>query len=136
MGDDLDGSAVPPLRRGGRNRTVAVRLTPAEWEAWREAATLAGRPQLGAWVRAVMTGALEGRRLPDVGSIDQLEALAGELGREGSNLNQAVRSLNALAVAGSVDEGQMQAVLSNVEHAARAVTLTQRKLWAAADRVG
>lgn len=115
---------------------MAVALTPEEHASWRDAATLAGRPQLAAWVRDTVNRALEGRALPVPGVVDHLEALAGELGREGSNLNQAVKALNAIAASGVVDQGQAQRALVEVERAAYAVTVTQRKIWAALDEVG
>ena len=37
--------------------------------------------------------------------MDHLENLAGELGREGSNLNQAVKALNAIAASGAGEPG-------------------------------
>ena len=97
---------------------------------------MAGRPQLAAWVRDTVNRALEGRVLPVPGVVDRLEALAGELGREGSNLNQAVKALNAIAASGVVDQGQAQRALVEVERAAYAVTVTQRKIWVALDEVG
>ena len=68
--------------------------------------------------------------------MDHLENLAGELGREGSNFNQAVKALNAIAASGVVDQGQAQRALAEVERAAYAVTVTQRKIWVALDEVG
>ena len=95
-----------------------------------------GAPQLAAWVRDTVNRALEGRALPVPGVVDHLEALAGELCREGSNLNQAVKALNAIAASGVVDQGQAQRALAEVERAAYAVTVTQRKIWVALDEVG
>ena len=48
---------------------MAVALTPEEHAAWRDAATLAGRPQLAAWVRDTVNRALEGRVLPVPGVV-------------------------------------------------------------------
>ena len=132
----VSASAGPRSGRGGRTRSMAVALTPEEHASWRDAATLAGRPQLAAWVRDTVNRALEGRALPVPGVVYHLEALAGELGREGSNLNQAVKALNAIAASGVVDQGQAQRALAEVERAAYAVTVTQRKIWVALDEVG
>ena len=51
-------------------------------------------------------------------------------------LNQAVKALNAIAASGVVDQGQAQRALAEVERAAYAVTVTQRKIWVALDEVG
>ena len=136
MSIDAHGSAAAdPRKRGGRDRVIAVRLRPEEWTAWRQAATLAGRPQLAAWVRDVVGRHVTGTRMPAPAETDRLHALAGELGREGSNLNQAVKALNTLAVDGAIDAGRAQEAVRQVEHAANAVTQTLRKVWQVLDEV-
>lgn len=134
VGEPVSASA-DPRERGGRDRVVAVRLRPAEADAWKEAAALAGRPQVAAWVRDVVGHHVAGTRMPAAGEVDQLHALAGELGREGSNLNQATKALNALAAAGVVDPAQARSAAAEVECAAAAVTKTLRKVWQVLDRV-
>ena len=115
---------------------MAVALTPEEHAAWRDAATLAGRPQLAAWVRDTVNRALEGRDLPKKKKIEKIETLEGKLGKKEKNLKQEVKALNAIAASGVVDQGQAQRALAEVERAAYAVTVTQRKIWAALDEVG
>ena len=78
---------------GERTRVVAVRLTPAEHEAWLAAAKRAGRSRLGTWVREQVTASLaaaEGEPAA-VPAADGVVGLRGELVRVGNNLNQAVR---------------------------------------------
>jgi hypothetical protein len=133
---DADGACgTDPRERGGRSQNVTVALRPQEWSAWRQAATLAGRPQLAAWVRDVVAAHLAGRELPDPGQVDALEALAGELGREGSNLNQAAKALNSLVAGGQVSPETGRRALEAVEAASSAVTATLRKTWQALDEV-
>ncbi|WP_411107775.1 plasmid mobilization protein [Streptomyces sp. cmx-4-9] len=77
-----------------RTHCVSVRLTPQELERWRKAQAATGRRELGAWVRAVVTERLTGRRgvpgdipvVPEVNrqAFDQLAAAA-------NNLNQLTR---------------------------------------------
>jgi len=83
---------VTPLRR----RTVAVRLSDAEFTAWEQACLAAGRRQLGAWVREVaVAGYLAGPRTPHIAEVDPAVAgLRGELARIGSNINQIAAALN------------------------------------------
>ena len=54
---DPKGSARPPppseRQEQMRNQVVSVRLTPAELEAWRAAATAAGRKEVATWAREV-----------------------------------------------------------------------------------
>jgi hypothetical protein len=88
-----EGTAtVTPLRR----RTVAVRLSDAEFTAWEQACLAAGRRQLGAWVREVaVAGYLAGPRTPHIAEADPAVAgLRGELARIGSNINQIAAALN------------------------------------------
>lgn len=136
VGEPGSVNAAPRSRRGGRTRSIAVALTPEELATWRAAATLAGRPQLAAWVRDTVNRVLAGRPTPAPGVVDRLEVLADEMGREGSNLNQAIKALNSLAASGAVDQAQAQRVLAAVARAAGAVTDTQRKVWYALDEVG
>ncbi len=81
---------------GERVRVVAVRLTPAEHEAWLAAATAAGRGRLGTWVREQVTTSLaaaaaDGSAAVPAGDDVDVTRLRGELVRVGNNLNQAVR---------------------------------------------
>lgn len=125
--------AASPRKRGGRDRVIAVRLRPEEVAAWKEAATLAGRPQVAAWVRDVVGHSIAGTRMPASSESDRLDALAGELSRQGSNLNQAVKALNTLIASGALSESQAQSAAGEVEQAAVAVTHTLRKVWLALD---
>ena len=79
-----------------RTRTVAVRLTPAEHEAWLAAASAAGRGRLGTWVREQVTASLAAAEggpgaAPAAAEAAGVAGLRGELVRVGNNLNQAVR---------------------------------------------
>lgn len=40
-----------------RTRTISVRVSDAEWEAWEARRERSGRAEMGAWVRAVVTDA-------------------------------------------------------------------------------
>lgn len=122
---DTNASSV-----GKRTHMVGVHLSASELAAWKAAAAQEGRVQLGRWTRETVNRALEGRRLPTVGVEERLEVLAGELGREGSNLNQAVKALNGLAAHGG-DPLEISSALHVVMQAAQGVTATQQKVWAA-----
>ena len=132
--DEAAKAGSGPGGRGGRTRTVAVALTPLEWEAWREAATLAGRPQLAAWVRDVVGAVLAGTELPDPGLVEYLDQITAELNRQGANLNQAVKALNTIAAAGG-SRVRVQAAISQVEKVADANLQTLRHTWAAIGQV-
>ena len=88
---------------GERTRVVAVRLTPAEHEAWLAAAAAAGRGRLGSWVRDQVAASLtvEGAgggatAAAGASTSPASSGLRGELVRVGNNLNQAVRVAHAL----------------------------------------
>ena len=132
--DDHGSGAADPHVRGGRERVLAVRLRPEEWDAWREAATLAGRPQLAAWVRDVVGAALAGRELPDPGLVDYLDKITAELAKQGANLNQAVKALNTLAADGG-SQVRVQAAIAQVEKVADANLQTLRHTWDAIKQV-
>jgi hypothetical protein len=71
-----------------------VRVTPEELERWQAARDQTGRRELGAWVRAVVTEALTGRRgvpgdVPVVPLVN--EAAYGQLVAAANNLNQLAR---------------------------------------------
>lgn len=91
-----DGARTAPAKGGGkRDRVVAVRLFPAELEAWQEAAVSGGRREVGRWVRETINAAVaEGddgttAMAPRVPARPGVELAA--LARIGNNLNQAVR---------------------------------------------
>lgn len=82
--------------KSGERRThcVSVRVTPEELERWRAAQATTGRRELGAWVRAVVTERLTGRRgVPgDVPVVPAVNAAAFEqLAAASNNLNQLTR---------------------------------------------
>ncbi|KWX05857.1 hypothetical protein TH66_00540 [Carbonactinospora thermoautotrophica] len=108
----MDGGPAERRRRGGRplavegkrrTRGITVRLTDEEYAAWERAATSAGYRQTAAWVRDVVAAALEGRALVrGVGLprevllfVAELRHLGNEIIREGNNLNQVARFMNA-----------------------------------------
>ena len=94
----------PPSQR--RTRSLTIWLTPGEMEQLRERAAEAGVP-LTAWARA---GALRRRRMGRAPR--RLEADARrEFLRQGQNLNQIARALNAVTVVGgAVPAGVRSAV--------------------------
>lgn len=76
---------------GKRTRTVAVRLDGSEYESLKVAAGLAGRVQMGRYLReASLAFALELRGPVRDGVDVELGAVRSGLTRVGSNLNQAV----------------------------------------------
>ncbi|MFD3940221.1 hypothetical protein ACFWSP_35350 [Streptomyces sp. NPDC058618] len=82
--------------KSGERRThcVSVRVTSEELERWRGAQAATGRRELGAWVRAVVTERLTGRRgVPgDVPVVPEVNAAAFEqLAAASNNLNQLTR---------------------------------------------
>ena len=87
-----------------RDRVVAVRLSAQEQAAWKQAALLDGRTQLGRWVRERIDASLNSparysrRQRVSSSTNRHLEVIAGQLGRIGTNLNQAVKALNTLAL--------------------------------------
>lgn len=85
-------SEPPAGPRGERTKTVAVRLTPEEYEAWTAAAAADGRGQMGRWVRETVTDHLAGRTGPK--QVEGLREIRSDLSHAGSNLNQIARSLN------------------------------------------
>ena len=114
--------------RGGpvkRTRAVYTRLTPAEWEAWDRCRHGSGRKEMGAFVRAVVNGAVGhtdgpteyrfARRPPDVPPInrDAYRQLVGAV----NNLNQLTRAVHASAPL----RHQLRRTLEAVEAAATAV---------------
>ncbi|MFF5707418.1 hypothetical protein ACFY7H_33770 [Streptomyces sp. NPDC012794] len=73
---------------------MSVRVSVEELAAWRAAQAATGRRELGAWVRAVVTEALTGRRgVPgDVPVVPLVNAAAyGQLVAAANNLNQLTR---------------------------------------------
>lgn len=91
--DEPPPTPAPPAGpRGERTKTVAMRLTPEEYEAWAAAAAADGRGQMGRWVRETVTDHLAGRTGPK--QIEGLRELRSDLSHAGSNLNQIARSLN------------------------------------------
>lgn len=113
--------------RGGyteRTRTVSMRVTPDEWEAWDRCRHGSGRKEMGAFVRAVMNDAVgykggteyRGVRRPwDVPPInrDAYRQLVGAV----NNLNQITRAVHASAPL----KHRLRETLAAVEEAARAV---------------
>ena len=116
--------------RGGpvkRTRTVSVRLTPAEWEAWEERRARSGQREMGAWVRVVVTDAAdvrlaggrapgEPRVVPEVNQ-DAYRQLVGAA----ANLNQIARRLNASGELERAGLPSVAVVLDELRSAARAV---------------
>ena len=78
-----------------RSHTALVRLTEAEWASWEAAARAAGYGRTATWVRSVIADAIQ----VDVGASSTDEgaarAVAAQVARVWSNLNQIARALNA-----------------------------------------
>jgi hypothetical protein len=109
-----------------RTRTVAVRLTPAEYAVWDAARVASGRREMGAWVRAVVgevvTRRRAGRRpgdlartvVPEVNA-DAVRQLTGVA----TNLNQLAHWANTERRA--VQDAELHRLLVALEQALYAV---------------
>jgi hypothetical protein len=104
----------PAGPKGERTKTVAVRLSPAEYEAWTAAAAAEGRGQMGRWVRETVTNRLENR--VQVAPIEGAREMRAELARIGSNLNQIAKGLNVAALGGGPAPGAEE-IAANVAEA-------------------
>lgn len=88
-----------------RSHTALVRLSEDEWAAWNEAARAAGYGRTATWVRETIAAHLQkpaeapqrgdGRWTSAHGEDGGARALAGQVARIGSNLNQLTRALHA-----------------------------------------
>lgn len=93
-----------------RTRTVAVRLTEQEEDAWISAALADGHRQLGAWVRERAVAGYLGKVRPKTGgglsaeAAAEVAALRQEMTRWGNNLNQIARAINAGQVSPQIEE--------------------------------
>lgn len=76
-----------------RTNTVAVRLNDDEHARWKTAAAIAGRKQIGQWVRETVDAALQGSSTPP-------EDTAGMLRAQGQALNKIARELERIHAAG------------------------------------
>lgn len=77
-----------------RSHTALVRLTEAEWVSWEAAARAAGYGRTATWVRSVIADAIEGDAGASSTDEDAARAVAAQVARVGSNLNQIARALN------------------------------------------
>ena len=77
-----------------RSHTALVRLTEAEWASWEAAARAAGYGRTAAWVRLVIADAIAGDAGASGTDEDAARAVAAQVARVGSNLNQIARALN------------------------------------------
>ena len=94
-----------------RTHTALVRLTEAEWAAW---------------VRAVTAGAIEGGAGAPSRDDEGARALAGQVARIGSNLNQLARALHVAERGGpEVPGDQVAAELAAVRAELRALREAQ-----------
>ena len=89
-----------------RTRSLTIWLTPGEMEQLRARATAAGVP-LTAWARA---GALRRRRLGPAPRRLEAEARV-EFLRQGQNLNQIARALNAVVLGGGALPGGVRSAV-------------------------
>ena len=118
-----------------RSHTALVRLTEKEWEAWTEGARAAGYGRTAAWVRSVVAAQLDAggvQHLRTGGSTSahgDLRAVAGQLARIGSNLNQITRALHI-----AMDGGGPKLELAEVERVVEATGAELRALREACDR--
>lgn len=107
---------------GKRAKVVAVRLYPAEWEAWSAAAAAEGRAEVGRWVRERVQEGLSGsgEQGPSrAEAVAELMRVRAELARIGNNLNQAMRY--AHTTAGGPGQGDATVELVAAVEAAAAV---------------
>lgn len=105
-----------------RSHTALVRLTEAEWASWEAAARAAGYGRTATWVRSVIADAIQG----DVGAAstdeDAARAVAAQVARVGSNLNQIARALNVAERGGpDVAMAHVAEVLEAVRDELRAI---------------
>ena len=93
-GEAGGGSPAPPGSASRRTRTVAVRVSDAEFARWERAARDAGRVTLGRFVREVVNANLENLSSVGVNSREDLDVFVSQLARVGNNLNQVARAAN------------------------------------------
>ena len=110
-----------------RSRTISVRTTPAEWDAWDARREKSGRREMGAWVRAVVMDA-EGVRLPtgkSPGDIPVVPEVNNDAYRQlvgaGNNINQIARRLNTGQGLGVEGQKGLDRALDELCLAAKAV---------------
>lgn len=77
-----------------RSHTALVRLTEAEWASWEAAARAAGYGRTATWVRSVVADAIAGDAGASSTDDEAARAVAAQVARVGSNLNQIARALN------------------------------------------
>jgi len=108
-----------------RTRTISVRVSEAEWEAWEARRAASGRKEMGAWVRAVVLDAeglgqvgVPGSQAGDIPVVPEVNEVAyAALVGAANNLNQLTRySHQEEALAAGVS-----AAVAEVVAAARAV---------------
>lgn len=117
----VSGAPAEGPAAGKRAKVVAVRLYPAEWEAWSAAAVDEGRAEVGRWVRERITQVLngQGERGPSrAETVAELMRVRAELARIGNNVNQAMRY--AHQVAGGPDQAAAIVELTAAVEAAAA----------------
>lgn len=105
-----------------RTHTALVRLTEGEWSAWESAARAAGYGRTAAWVRAVIAEAIDGGAGASSTDEGAARAVAGQIARVGSNLNQIARALNVVERGGpDVATAHVVEVLEAVRAELRAI---------------
>lgn len=105
-----------------RSHTALVRLTETEWASWEAAARAAGYGRTATWVRSVIADAITadaGASSTDEGAA---RAVAAQVARVGSNLNQIARALNVAERGGpDVATAHVAEVLEAVRGELRAI---------------
>lgn len=86
-----------------RTNTVAVRLDDDEHARWKTAAAIAGRKQIGQWVRETVDASLDGAQ-------SQAEGITGVLRAQGQALNKIARELERIRTAGVFTEADAKRV--------------------------
>ena len=128
-----------------RDIVVAVRLSAGEHAAWKNAAALDGRAQLGRWVReridasltaSSTSGKVRKQTATPSATSRQLEVLAGQVAKIGTNLNQAVKALNTLAAKDVVPTFQTSRAILETKQALADVRELLPKIWAATETEG
>ena len=137
MGEPAGAGPLPaelveaPAESGRRAKVVAVRLYPAEWDAWAAAAAAEGRAEVGRWVRERVGASLSG---PAARGPSRAEAVAevmrarAELARIGNNVNQAVRYAHGVAVGGREQSDAVEQLAVAIEGVVRELRSVREQL--------
>lgn len=97
------GDAGPAAGPVMRDKTLVIRLTEEEREAWHDAAACAGRGKTAAWVRDLVSGWIAAGatlRVEDENKTER-DRWRREFARLGNNLNQLTRAVHVAQLDGT-----------------------------------